>query len=98
VPKRVDRAARREQILAAVVKVFARKGFAASRIEDVAAEAGIAKGGVYLYFESRDALLESVFSAYAAQTKTLLASAPNTRHCSRNRPGRRRCRCRRTHP
>jgi TetR/AcrR family fatty acid metabolism transcriptional regulator len=74
VPKRVDRAARREEILAAAVKVFARKGFAASRIEDVAAEAGIGKGVVYLYFDSRDELLLSVFSAYAAQTETMLAS------------------------
>jgi AcrR family transcriptional regulator len=73
-PKRVDRAARREEILAAAVKVFARKGFAASRVEDVAAEACIGKGVVYLYFDSRDELLLSVFSAYAEQTKTMLAS------------------------
>jgi AcrR family transcriptional regulator len=73
-PKKVDRAARREEILAAAVKVFARKGFAASRIEDVAAEAGIGKGVVYLYFDSRDELLLSVLRAYAAQTKTMLAS------------------------
>jgi AcrR family transcriptional regulator len=73
-PRRVDRAARREQILAAAVKVFARKGFAASRIEDVAAEAGIGKGVIYLYFDSRDELLLSVLSSYAAQTKSMLAS------------------------
>jgi AcrR family transcriptional regulator len=70
----VDRAARREEILAAAVKVFARKGFTASRIEDVAAEAGIGKGVVYLYFDSRDELLLSVFNAYATQTKTMLTS------------------------
>ncbi|MFC9898220.1 TetR/AcrR family transcriptional regulator [Nocardia sp. NPDC127579] len=68
-PKRVDRTARQEEILAAAVKVFARKGFAASRIEDVAAEAGIAKGSVYLYFPSRDALLAGVFESYAAKSE-----------------------------
>ena len=36
VPKKVDRAARREEILAAAVKVFARNGYATARMEDVA--------------------------------------------------------------
>ncbi|ONM49323.1 TetR/AcrR family transcriptional regulator [Nocardia donostiensis] len=63
-PKKVDPIARRAEILDAAVRVFARKGFAASRIEDVAAEAGIAKGSVYLTFDSRDALLTGVFDAY----------------------------------
>ncbi|MEV0245904.1 TetR/AcrR family transcriptional regulator [Nocardia sp. NPDC050712] len=72
-PKIVDRAARQEEILDAAVKVFARKGFAASRIEDVAAEAGIAKGSVYLYFESRNALLAGVFDSYAGKAAGVLA-------------------------
>ncbi|MEU7138268.1 TetR/AcrR family transcriptional regulator [Nocardia sp. NPDC046473] len=71
-PKKVDRAGRREEILDAAVRVFARKGFAASRIEDVAAEAGIAKGSVYLYFDSRDALLVGVFQSYAARSEQVL--------------------------
>ncbi|MFI6483211.1 TetR/AcrR family transcriptional regulator [Nonomuraea sp. NPDC050663] len=73
-PKRVDRAAKREAILEAAVRVFARKGFAASRIEDIAAEAGIAKGSVYLYFDSRDAVLEGVFAAYAERAERVLSS------------------------
>ncbi|WP_194814693.1 TetR/AcrR family transcriptional regulator [Nocardia sp. XZ_19_385] len=72
-PKIVDRAARQEEILDAAAKVFARKGFAASRIEDVAAEAGIAKGSVYLYFESRNALLAGVFDSYAVKSAQVLA-------------------------
>ncbi|MBF6135757.1 TetR/AcrR family transcriptional regulator [Nocardia otitidiscaviarum] len=66
-PKRVDKTARRQEILDAAVRVFARKGFAASRIDDVAAAAGIAKGSVYLYFDSRDALLEAAFEQYSAE-------------------------------
>lgn len=67
-PKRVDRDARREVVLDAAVRVFARKGFAASRVEDVAAEAGIAKGSVYLSFASRDALLAAAFDSFAARS------------------------------
>ena len=59
---RVDRQAdRRRQILAAAVKVFAKKGFHASRVGDVAEEAGIAYGLVYHYFQSKEDLLETIF-------------------------------------
>ncbi|WP_216212341.1 TetR/AcrR family transcriptional regulator [Amycolatopsis aidingensis] len=71
-PKRVDRAARREEILGAAVRVFARKGFAASRIEDVAAEAGIGKGSVYLYFASREALLAAAFDELSGTSAQIL--------------------------
>ncbi|KAB8194881.1 TetR family transcriptional regulator [Nonomuraea phyllanthi] len=71
-PKRTDRTARRQEILDAAVRVFARKGFATSRIEDVAAAAGIAKGTVYLYFDSREALLAAAFEDYAARSAALL--------------------------
>ncbi|GAA3487232.1 MULTISPECIES: TetR/AcrR family transcriptional regulator [Streptomyces] len=78
-PKKVDRTARREELLDAALRVFARKGFAASRIDDVAAEAGIAKGSVYLSFDSRDALLEAVFQRYAARSEQALAAASAVR-------------------
>lgn len=59
---RADRQAdRRRQILEAAVKVFAEKGFHASRVRDIAEEAGIAYGLVYHYFESKEDLLESIF-------------------------------------
>ncbi|WP_067544908.1 TetR/AcrR family transcriptional regulator [Nocardia crassostreae] len=71
-PKKVDKTARRQEILAAAVRVFARKGFAASRIDDVAAEAGIAKGSVYLYFDSRDALLDAAFDQYSGDSREMV--------------------------
>ncbi|QIS19509.1 TetR/AcrR family transcriptional regulator [Nocardia terpenica] len=74
-PRKVDPEARRAEILAAAVRVFARKGFAASRIEDVAAEAGIAKGSVYLAFESREALLRAAFDEFAAESADQLRRA-----------------------
>jgi TetR/AcrR family fatty acid metabolism transcriptional regulator len=52
---------RRRQILEAAVKVFAEKGFHASRVGDIAEEAGIAYGLVYHYFESKEDLLETIF-------------------------------------
>jgi TetR/AcrR family transcriptional regulator, fatty acid metabolism regulator protein len=59
---RADRQAdRRRQILAAAVKVFADKGFHASRVGDIAEEAGIAYGLVYHYFKSKEELLETIF-------------------------------------
>ena len=59
---RADRQAdRRRQILEAAVKVFAGKGFHASRVGDVAEEAGIAYGLVYHYFASKEDLLETIF-------------------------------------
>jgi AcrR family transcriptional regulator len=48
-------------ILQAAVRVFARKGFHASRVGDIAEEAGVAHGLLYHYFASKDELLETVF-------------------------------------
>jgi AcrR family transcriptional regulator len=48
------------QILDAAASVFARRGFEEARVDDVAAEAGLAKGTVYLYFRSKDALIEAL--------------------------------------
>jgi len=53
---------RRQQILEAAVRVFARDGYHTSRVGDVAAEAGVAHGLVYHYFASKSALLEAVFT------------------------------------
>ncbi len=49
--------ARRNQILDAATKVFAEKGFHATTIKDVAKEAGIADGTIYIYFENKMALM-----------------------------------------
>jgi TetR/AcrR family fatty acid metabolism transcriptional regulator len=52
---------RRASIREAAVRVFARKGFHDARVGDIAAEAGVAHGLLYHYFDSKDALLEGVF-------------------------------------
>ena len=52
---------RRRQILDAAVRAFAKRGYHACRVSDIAEEAGVAYGLVYHYFESKDAVLEAVF-------------------------------------
>ena len=52
---------KRRQILAAAVRVFARQGFHACRVSDIADEAGVAYGLVYHYFRSKDEVLDTLF-------------------------------------
>lgn len=52
---------KREAILAAATKVFAVNGYFNSKVSDIAGEAGIADGTVYLYFKSKDEILHSIF-------------------------------------
>ena len=54
--------ARRRAILEAAVRVFARKGAHATRVGDIAAEAGVSHGLLYHYFSSKDEVLETVIA------------------------------------
>jgi TetR/AcrR family transcriptional regulator, fatty acid metabolism regulator protein len=53
---------KRRQILDAAVRVFARQGFHATRVSDIADEAGVAYGLVYHYFRSKEEVLNELFS------------------------------------
>src|SRR4051812_29332974 len=57
---------REAAIRAAALDVFVAKGFADARLEDVAARAGVAKGTIYLYFDSKEALLQALVRAAVA--------------------------------
>ena len=52
---------KREAILRAGTTVFARNGYFNSKVSDIAREAGIADGTVYLYFKSKEEILHSIF-------------------------------------
>jgi TetR/AcrR family fatty acid metabolism transcriptional regulator len=52
---------KRDRILKAAVKVFAKNGFHATRVSEVAKAAGVADGTIYLYFKSKEELLVSLF-------------------------------------
>jgi AcrR family transcriptional regulator len=62
------RAARREQIIAAALACFARAGYHATTMADVAAQAGVSKGTPYLYFESKETLFLALHEAWDCGT------------------------------
>jgi TetR/AcrR family fatty acid metabolism transcriptional regulator len=53
---------KRQMILDAAIKVFARTGYHGSRVSDIAREAGIAYGLVYHYFKNKEEILDTIFS------------------------------------
>jgi AcrR family transcriptional regulator len=53
-------AARREAILHAALDEFSARGFAATRLDDVAKRAGVAKGTIYLHFHDKEALFQEI--------------------------------------
>ena len=60
------------------MRVFARKGFHASRVGDIAEEAGVAHGLLYHYFESKDRVLEAVFHENWSVLLARIASVEET--------------------
>jgi TetR/AcrR family transcriptional regulator, fatty acid metabolism regulator protein len=63
---------RRRQILQAAVRAFARKGYHACRVSDIAKQAGVAYGLVYHYYGSKEALLEAIFKeTWGAMLETI---------------------------
>ena len=62
-PKVTDeyRAARRQQIIDAAYRCFARKGFHQATMRDIYAEANLSPGAVYHYFDSKDAIIQASF-------------------------------------
>ena len=61
VPKANAASGKRERILEAAVRVFAAEGFYNAKVAQIAQEAGVADGTIYLYFKSKDDLLISLF-------------------------------------
>jgi AcrR family transcriptional regulator len=48
------------ELMAAALDLFVERGYAATRLDDVAARAGVSKGTLYLYFSSKEELFEAV--------------------------------------
>jgi AcrR family transcriptional regulator len=66
--------ARPEEIVEAALEVFAAKGFAAAKLEDIARRAGISKPTLYLYFETKDEIFRAVAKAAVASLLEALES------------------------
>lgn len=64
--RRLPRAQRREQILAAATEAFARNGFTATGLDDVAAEAGVTRVILYRHFDSKTDLYQAVLDRFCA--------------------------------
>jgi len=59
-PRKRRKEARPTELTAAALALFVEKGFSATRLEDVASRAGVSKGTLYLYFDSKEALFKAV--------------------------------------
>ena len=64
---RIEKNNKYHQILEAAVRIFARQGFHQSTIAQIAKEAGVADGTIYLYFKNKDDILVQFFSHRAKQ-------------------------------
>jgi AcrR family transcriptional regulator len=60
--------ARPGEILDAALSVFAEKGYAAARMEDIAARAGVTKGTIYLYFQNKEDVFKSLARTHIGDT------------------------------
>jgi AcrR family transcriptional regulator len=72
--------ARPQEILEAALSVFAEKGFAATRMEDIAQRARVSKGTIYLYFQSKEAVFKSLLHETIAKRFSLLAELAREHH------------------
>lgn len=89
VPKRERRKeARPGELVKAALDLFVEKGFAATRVEEVAARAGVSKGTLFLYFQSKEDLFKAVirenianlFPAWNEEFKTFQGSSTDMLH------------------
>src|SRR5712691_8239472 len=75
-PRAGRRAERREAILAAALEEFSARGFAATRLDDVARRAGVAKGTIYLYFRDKESLFQELVRAMVSPLVGAITAAP----------------------
>jgi AcrR family transcriptional regulator len=60
-PNRAERAAeRRQAIVEAALQEFVARGFTATRLDDIARRAGVAKGTIYLHFKDKESMFEEL--------------------------------------
>lgn len=72
-PKIVDKAVKRQEILEAAIAVFGEKGYHAAKMADIAVAAGMGKGTLYEYFPTKESLPKEIFNLFFAGLDTQLA-------------------------
>lgn len=74
------KAERPDEIVAAALEIFSEKGFAAARLDAIAARAGVSKGAIYLYFATKEdifrAVVEQAVLPNLGQMRALVADHP----------------------
>ncbi len=76
---------KRERILRAAIRVFARKGFYATRVSEIAKAAGVADGTIYLYFKNKDDVLISIFEDRMSRLLDVLRAETERHACVEDR-------------
>jgi AcrR family transcriptional regulator len=74
--KRMGRAARRDQILAAATRAFARSGFAGTGLDDIAAEAGVSRAILYRHFDTKHDLYRNVLDRVCGRLAAAVREKP----------------------
>jgi AcrR family transcriptional regulator len=74
--RQARRGERRDDILAAALEEFSARGFAATRLDDVAERAGVAKGTIYLYFRDKESLFQELVRAMLSPLVGVIEAAP----------------------
>lgn len=75
-PKIVDKDEMRNAILDAAMRAYTERGYHAATIGDIAAQAGLGKGTLYLYFKNKDALTKALVDRHFAALEAGFAQAP----------------------
>jgi AcrR family transcriptional regulator len=68
--------ARPQELLSAAVELFVERGFASTRLEDVAKRAGVSKGTLYLYYTNKEDLFKAVVRRPKSRWPSSKATAP----------------------
>jgi TetR/AcrR family fatty acid metabolism transcriptional regulator len=76
---------KRDRILKAAIQVFAKNGFYATRVSEIAKAAGVADGTIYLYFKNKDDVLITIFEEGIEQLLTILREVAETDDTFENR-------------
>ena len=75
-PRAARRGERREAIFSAALEEFSASGFAATRLDDVAKRAGVAKGTIYLYFHDKESLFQELVRSMLSPLVGAIEAAP----------------------
>lgn len=73
---------KRAEIIDAAMKCFAEKGFNKTTMDDIVKTAGISKGGIYLYFKSKDEVFQAIADNVLIKRKSILSEFSEKLSCS----------------